>query len=200
MVPNIDVGIETKWLDIIKSSSVKHIVLLSSIFPEIFDMRSSEVLIEKSGVPYTILRPNTFMQNFNTAEKNSIMNNNAFYYPADLGKTSFIDIRDIAQAAAAILLSDDHINKIYTLTGNEALNYYQVAEILSKECNRTISYIDTWNHPELETKRHENEPVWQKFFSGVRSGLFSEITKDLQLLLKRPAIKFKQYASDYWKI
>ncbi len=190
---------EKEWLEILKISGVKHIVLLSSIFPDIFEMRKSEVLIQESGIPYTILRPNTFMQNFNTNEKNSIEKNNAFYYPADLGKTSFIDARDIAEAAATALLEDHHINKIYTLTGDESLNYYQVAEMLSKACNRSIRYVDTWNHPEYENHDFKDEPVWQAFFAGVRKGLFEEISKDLSLLIKRPAIKFKEYAGDYWR-
>jgi len=197
LVPANEV-LEKEWLDIIKASSIKHIVLLSSIFPDIFEMRASEILIEKSEIPYAILRPNTFMQNFNTDEKNSITKNNAFYYPADLGKTSFIDVRDIAEVAATILLSDDHTNKIYTLTGDESLNYYQIAEILSKVCNRAIRYVDTWSHPEYENHDFKNESVWQAFFAGVRQGLFGEISNDLSLLLKRPAIKFKKYANDYW--
>lgn len=191
---------EKEWLNTIRSSSIKHIVLLSSIFPDIFKLRASEILIEKSGIPYTILRPNTFMQNFNNQEKSSITKNNAFYYPADMGKTSFIDVRDIAEAAATVLLSDDHTNQIYTLTGDESLNYYQIAEILSKACNRSIQYVDTWNHPEYENHDFKNEEIWQAFFAGVREELFDGISKDLSLLLKRPAIKFKEYANDYWRV
>jgi uncharacterized protein YbjT (DUF2867 family) len=197
LIPN-NIAPEKEWLEIIKASPVKHIVLLSSIFPDVFEMRKSEMLVEQSEIHYTILRPNTFMQNFNTDEKETIIKNSAFYYPAGLGKTSFIDVRDIAEAAASVLLNDNHINKMYTLTGDETLSYYQVAVILSKACGRSIYYVDTFKHPEHESSQNKNEAILQKFFAGVRSGLFAEVTQDLSLLIKRKAITFNQYANDYW--
>ncbi len=193
---------EEEWMKILKHSSIEKIVLLSSIHPDIFDLRSSEIFIEQTGIPHTILRPNTFMQNFNTFNKKSIIENNAFYYPASTGKTSFIDIRDIARAAENILLSDNHQNKTYTLTGEQSLNYYQVAEILSEAFGKTIRYIDTYNHPEFNSDNKDlisDDIVWKNFFSGVRNNIFSEITQDLPMLLGHPASTFVQYANDYWK-
>lgn len=161
-------------------------------------MRSSEILVQQSGIPYTILRPNTFMQNFNNYDKDSIINKLVFDYPAGLGKTSFIDVRDIAEAASNILLNDQHENEIYTLTGDQSFNYYRVAELLSKAYGQAISYIDTSDHPELESNNNSKNIIWKNFFSGVRNDLFSDVTKDLQKLLGHPAKTFEQYANDYW--
>ena len=141
-----------KWLELLKNTQIKHIVQLSSIHPEIFNLDHFERLVEKSKIPYTILRANTFMQNFNKYEKKSIERDHAFYFPAHSGKTSFIDIRDIAKAAANILLIDNDQSKIYTLTGPEALDYYQVAQILSNALQKPIKYIDTWAYPEYESE------------------------------------------------
>lgn len=193
---------EEKWMKLFKQSSIEKIVLLSSIHPDIFDLRRSEIFIEQTAIPYTILRPNTFMQNFNKFNKKSIIENHAFYYPASTGKTSFIDIRDIAEAANNILLSDNHQNRTYTLTGEQSLNYYQVAEILSYSYGKTIRYIDTYNHPELDSENKDlisDNIIWKNFFSGIRNNLFSEITQDLPMLLGHPARTLAQYANDYWK-
>ncbi len=193
---------EEEWLKIFKQSSLEKIVLLSSIHPDIFDLRSAEIFTEQTGISYTILRPNTFMQNFNTFNKKSIIENNAFYYPASTGKTSFIDIRDIAEAAKNILLSDRHQNKIYTLTGEQSLNYYQVAEILSDSYGKTIRYVDTYQHPELVNDNKDlitDDTIWENFFSGVRDNLFSDVLPDLAMLLGHPTRTFAEYANDYWK-
>jgi len=189
---------EAEWMDIVKQSSLEKIVLLSSIHPEIFNLKSSEHFIKKTGIPYIILRPNTFMQNFNNFNHKSIVENNAFYYPASAGKTSFIDIRDIATAAEQCLVSENHQNKIYTLTGEQSLTYYNAAEILSEAYGKTIRYIDTYERPDLDSENSSNE-IWNHFFAGVRNNLFSEITPDLTSLLGHPARTFTQYANDYWK-
>lgn len=198
LIPNEDYP-ENEWMNILKSSPIKKIVLLSSIYPDIFALRDSELSIEKTRIPYTILRPNTFMQNFNNFDKESIIKNNAFYYPASTARTSFIDIRDIAESAVNTLLNGENENKIYTLTGEESLNYYQAAEIISNSYGKTIRYIDTYAHPEFEKDDNKHDIIWQNFFSGVRKNLFSETTLDLSILLGHSARTFTHYANDYWK-
>jgi len=194
---NIGHSQEEKWLDVLKKSTVKHIIQLSSVNPEIFNLDKSENLIQQSGIPYTILRANTFMQNFNY-ERNSILNENAFYFPGGSGKISFIDIRDIAQSVANILTRDQHNNKIYTLTGNKALDYYQVANLFSDVCKKTIKYVDTYQFPEFETTEQKNNPMRQIFFNAVRNNLFSDIDNSLEEILGKKSRSFIQYVEDYW--
>src|SRR5215831_14059610 len=82
-----------------KERGIKHIVKLSHIradpeeVPQIDITRlhhQAEKIIEKSGIPYTFIRPNFFMQNFVnfylTKEQSSI------YLPAGEGKVSFVDV------------------------------------------------------------------------------------------------------------
>lgn len=194
---NVDIAQE-QWLPILKTSPIDHIVVLSSMHPSIFNLDRSENLIMQSGIPYTILRPNTFMQNFNNHDKNSIVNSQAFYFPGSHGKTSFIDVRDIAQTAANLLMSDKHHNKIYTLTGSETLDYYQVADIFSEVLEKNIRYIDTHKFPEFETEVQKNNVMRQDFFSAVRDNLFSKVTEDLENILDSKPKSFKCYVKDYW--
>ena len=58
--------------------------------------RQAEKIIEESGIPFTFLRPNFFMQNFVTFYSNFIKTQGAFYVPAGDAKASFVDVRDIA--------------------------------------------------------------------------------------------------------
>lgn len=57
--------------------------------------------------------------------------------------TSFIDAEDIGIIASKVLTEPEkHINQAYSITGQEAINYYQVAKILSEELGRTIAYTN----------------------------------------------------------
>lgn len=104
--------------------------------------RKAEKIIEDSQIPFTFLRPNSFMQNFVNFFSNSIKNNNSFYGSVDNAKMSFIDASDIASVAVHSLLYDENRGQSYTLTGPESLSYYDAAESLSKVLGRTISYVD----------------------------------------------------------
>src|SRR5919197_4544795 len=65
--------------------------------------RQAEKVIEESGIPFTFLRPNFFMQNFVTFYSNFIKTQGAFYVPAGDAKASFVDVRDIAAVAVQAL-------------------------------------------------------------------------------------------------
>src|ERR671919_2632712 len=107
-----------------------------------------EKIIKESGIPYTFLRPPAFMQNFITQFGQTIKSQNAFYVPAGDANMSFVDVRDIAAVAANMLMNSNYgennqcTNKVYDITGPEALTYSQVAEIISDEVGRKITYID----------------------------------------------------------
>src|SRR5919197_5687476 len=65
--------------------------------------RQAENIIEESGIPFTFLRPNFFMQNFITFYSHFIKTQGAFYVPAGDAKASFVDVRDIAAVAVQAL-------------------------------------------------------------------------------------------------
>jgi uncharacterized protein YbjT (DUF2867 family) len=107
--------------------------------------RRAEKTIEESGMPYTFLRPNEFMQNFINFQGHSIKNNNVFYIPAQEAKVSIVDVRDIAAVAVEALTDNNgnviHKNKAHLITGPEAISYYQAADILTTETGKKIDYV-----------------------------------------------------------
>lgn len=117
-------------------------------------------------------------------------------------KTSFIDIRDIGEVAAKVLIEDGHQFKAYALTGSEALTYYEVAEIISKETNKNIIYTN----PSVFTfrKRMMQKGLKNDFimvmigiYTTARLGLAKKITLDLEQLLGRKPTTLKQFTHDY---
>jgi uncharacterized protein YbjT (DUF2867 family) len=121
-----------------KKAGIRHIVKQSvmgaNLDADVGTMRlhrQVEEIIEQSGIPFTFLRPNEFMQNFINFHSPSIKGTNAFYIPLEDAKVSLVDVRDIAAVAVESLIDEDkHKNKTYLITGPEALSYHQVAEVL----------------------------------------------------------------------
>ncbi|MBY8039820.1 SDR family oxidoreductase [Vibrio fluvialis] len=101
--------------------------------------RQVEIALENSGVPYVILRPNWFADNFHTYWKAGI-DQGVIGVPAGKGKSSFIDVRDIASSAAAALTTNRFDNQAFNLTGPEALSYAQAAQKISAALGKPVAY------------------------------------------------------------
>src|SRR5256885_15860642 len=203
--PNLT-SLERKAIDEIKQSGARHVVKLSAMggrgatYPR--QHADSEDYIKSSGVAYTFLRPNGFMQNFVTYNGATINSQNAFYGSQGDGKVSHIDIRDIGAAAVKTLTEDGHEGKAYTLTGTEALSNARVAEILSDDTGREIKYVDLPPEQFKQALVDAGLPEWsadalndlQQFY---RRGEASAVTDDIQKLLRRKPISFEQFSRDY---
>jgi uncharacterized protein YbjT (DUF2867 family) len=143
------VELESNMIDASHKAGVKHIVLNSALgagdFAKSFPSwhRKVEDKLKGSGMDFTILRPNGFMQNLISYFAPSIRAEGAFYQSTGSAKVSHIDVRDIAVAAAKILSSAaHHSGKIYELNGPEALSYAEIAEEISKATGRKVQYVD----------------------------------------------------------
>ena len=81
------------------------------------------------------------MQNVTGVHAYEIKTYNKIFVPAGNSKTSFIDAADIGLAIATVLHEPEkYKNTVHTITGPEALNYYQIADILSVLTHRKIVY------------------------------------------------------------
>ncbi|WP_422775317.1 NmrA family NAD(P)-binding protein, partial [Pseudomonas aeruginosa] len=105
-------------------------------------MRQMEILLEKSGTPHVILRPNWFSDNFHHFWKAGL-DQGQIALPAGDSRTSFIDVRDIAASAIAALTSTAFDGKAFNLTGPEALSYADAAAILSEVTGKPVRYAAT---------------------------------------------------------
>jgi uncharacterized protein YbjT (DUF2867 family) len=197
------------FIEAAKKMGIQHIVNLTAIGVEkddSFMLRKLEKNIETSGIHFTHLRPNWFMQNFSSAPMlNEIMSTGTLRLPADDAKLSFIDVRDIASAAFKVLTTDNHIDKSYTLTGKESLNHFQVVEKISNASGKQIKYIpisEDIARTELLKKGIPSGIIerWVEFYRKIRQGFCSPVYEDVELLIGCSPITFDQYANDYSKI
>ena len=199
-------ALEANFVKEVRAAGRKHIVKLSalggreSMFPS--GHRDSEENIEASGLPYTFLRPNGFMQNLVNYNAGTIRSQNAFYGCQGNGAVSIIDIRDIAAAAVIVLAATGHEGKSYALTGGESLINEQIAEKISRVAGRKISYVDL---PAAELKKGILSTGTSEWSADAlidlqrlyREGKASLVTDDVERLTRHKPIAFDQFARDY---
>ena len=199
------------FIDMAAQRGIKHIVFLSIMGAEsnpVVPHRTMEKQILASRIPYTFLRASFFMQNLNTTHQPDIKNNNRIFVPAGHGRTSFIDVRDIAAVGVLAFLNSIHRNEAYDLTGDKALDYYEVAEDFTKVLGRKITYT---NPGLIQFWKGMREQGYDQTFIGAmigvyttaRLGLAKRVTNDTEMVLNRPPISVKQYVADYqdyWKL
>jgi uncharacterized protein YbjT (DUF2867 family) len=85
--------------------------------------------LRSSGLPYTLLRPQSFMQNTLVTAR-TVASEGKIYQPFKDGKLGMIDAWDIGEVAAKVLTEEGHEGAVYTLTGPAAISFYEVAEAL----------------------------------------------------------------------
>ena len=164
--------------------------------------RACEKQVEASGIPYTFLRPNGFMQNFVTYHGESIRTQSAIFLAAGHSKSSFIDVRDIAEVAVKVLAEPGHEGRAYDLSGPESLSYHQVANSLSIAAGRKISYVNVTEETLRGALAGQGYPAWlidalvelQRY---ENDGLSSDVLGSVQQILGRRATSFDRFARDY---
>ena len=162
--------------------------------------RQVEIAVEKSGVPYVILRPNWFADNFHIFWKPGI-DHGVIAVPAADGKSSFIDARDIAASAAAALTSKQFDGKAFNLTGPAALSYAEAADFLSSVLGRKIAYQPVTTEAFVAMVTGAGVPTDYATFLGsifypVREGWTAAVTEDVRTLTGHAPRSLRSYAED----
>jgi uncharacterized protein YbjT (DUF2867 family) len=163
-------------------------------------LRQVELRLEKAGVPYVILRPNWFSDNFATYWLHDVLNGE-IRVPAADGKSSFIDARDIAAAAAAALTTDRFDNQAFDLTGPEAVGYAEAAAMLSAATGRKIGYRSIEDAPFIEALQSaglssDYAQMLAAIFYPVREGWTAPLTDAVEKLTGRKPRGLQAYIQE----
>jgi uncharacterized protein YbjT (DUF2867 family) len=161
------VELESNALDVCKESGVKHVVLNSALgagdyaksFPSWH--RKVEDKLKGTGMSYTILRPNGFLQNIVTYNAPSIRAEGAFYAAMGEAKVSYLDVGDIAVVAVNALHGGAHSGKTYELNGPEAVSNQELARRISRVTGRTVNYVDIPESAQRDAMLGLGMPEWQ---------------------------------------
>jgi uncharacterized protein YbjT (DUF2867 family) len=154
---------------IARRAGVKHVTYLS-VFkaktmrdaPHMAAKFAVENSIRYSGIPFTILRPNGYMQSEAQIVKPVVMGMGIYPMPIGEQGLSMVDIRDIAEAAAISLTEEGHEGQTYDLVGPTVVSGPSNAALWSKLLGKPIKYgghdLDLW-----EAQARGQMPSWMIF-------------------------------------
>jgi len=204
------VDLENNGINACLEVGVRHVVLNSALgaadysksFPSWH--RKVEDNLKASKLSYTVVRPNSFMQNLVTYNAPSIRAQNAFYAAMGNAKLSLIDVRDVAAVVAKALISPaEHSGKTYELNGPEAFTNAQIAEKISRAVGRPVQFVDIPEEEQRKTMLDMGMPEWQvtslldlqQYYSILGKG--GEVTHVLLDLLGRAPITLDQFLAEF---
>jgi uncharacterized protein YbjT (DUF2867 family) len=189
-------------------SGVRHIVKLSQLHADTNSPgrflryhAAVEAAVQASGLTFTFLRPNLYMQgllNF----RQSIQERSAFFAAAGDARISAVDVRDLADVAVAALTTAQHDTKIDALTGPDALTFVEMAHQLSRAVGRTITFVDMPPESMRAALADLGFPAWQaggllEEFAMYRRGEAAGVEPGVREALGRPPRAFDEFARDY---
>lgn len=159
--------------------------------------RAIEQAMRDSGLPWTIVGPQTVMESNFYPWKESIQRQNAIVACCGDAPIGFVALADVAGAFVTVLTSTgvDHVGKTYIITGPDTATWDDVAAGASRALGRTIAYVDM---PRAEYRSMMIQ--WGAFTEqnvdigimmhqdAFRAGKAALVNDDYQMLTGKPAM------------
>ncbi|MCL4792275.1 MAG: SDR family oxidoreductase [Gammaproteobacteria bacterium] len=198
---------EKQFTDLCVAAGVKHLVKMSSMEATATAQTpiprahwAVEEYIRASGLAWTMVKPNFFMQNLLASAK-SIREQDKFSLPMGQGTTGMADARDIGAVCAEVLTGTGHAGKSHEITGPEVLTFSQVAERFSEVLGRKIEYVPM----PMAQFRERMTGILKPWHLNAVCQLFQEIadigldhtTGTFRQLIGREPIPLRQFIRDH---
>src|SRR5215204_7033112 len=157
--------------------------------------------LTSSGLPYTFLRPQSFMQNTLIAAP-TVASEGKIYQPFKDGKLGMIDVRDIGEVAAKALTEEGHEGKVYTLTGPAAISFHDIAEVLNKVLGKKVDYVPISLEKAKEAMLGMGLSEWKaevliEYARAHSQGYSNFTTDDVEQLTGHTAASYREFATDF---
>ena len=198
---------EAAAIDAARRAGVKHVVkhsVMGAREPAIALARlhrTSESVIEASGLAWTFVRPGSFMTNALDWAP-SIKSQGAVFQPLGEGRVAMVDPRDIAAVAVKALTEPGHEGKAYDVTGGQALSMAEHVKIIGDAIGKPVRYIDI---PEagaremMQNKLHMPPPVIDgllEVFARIKAGKAAHVSDDVQRMTGKPPRRFDAWVAE----
>lgn len=190
-----------------RHAGVQHVVFLSVQGAEnnrFIPHHKTEELLMASGIPYTLLRPAYFMQNFTTTLRADLVERHQVFLPAGRARFTLIDVRDIGDVAAVVLTDPGtrHHGQAYALTAQYRLSFQQMADQLTAGLVTPIAYVSPSPWRFFWTKKREGVApgfilIMLLLHYLPRFATEPPVTGAVADLTGHPPIEFAQFVADY---
>lgn len=161
----------------------------------------AEQRIQASGVDWTMVRPNGFMQN--TLAWVPQLGSGRVALPIPDARWSIVDVRDVAAVAVEALLEPErHRGRAHTVTGPVASSPREQVRIVAGVTGRPLEVAEISIEASLDALRGAGVPAWTaerlgELFRFYADGAATEVAPDVRDVLGRPAHDYARFAADH---
>jgi NAD(P)H dehydrogenase (quinone) len=189
----------TAVIDAAKQIGVSLLAYTSLVLPTA-PPRSTEPVIEASGLPFTMLRNAQYSGHY-APQITQAVATGVFVGSAGAGRTATASHADLAAAAVTVLTGEGHEDKVYELTGDEAWSFPELVAEIGRASGRTVSYrnVSFAEHLELLLGAGVPRPyaeVYVANYQAIAAGGFAKTTADLRELIGRPATTLAEFVAE----
>jgi uncharacterized protein YbjT (DUF2867 family) len=189
-----------------EAAGVRRLVLLSGRGADTWgdppfglDMRSAEEAVRGSALEWTVLRASNFDQNFDEDLFHAPLVAGELALPAGSVPEPFVDIEDVADAAAAVLTEPgQHAGRTYELTGPRGVTFAEAVELISRASDLPITYRQVspagYSAALVEAGLGEGDAHHvAEMFVLMERGLLAAPADGVETVLGRPPRAFEEY-------
>ena len=128
----------------------------------------------------------------------NVLESGVIMLPAEQGKSSLVLKAELAEAAAVVLTTTGHENKVYPLVNEEALNYTEIAATISELSGKTVIYNSPTPEVYQNTMKGYGVPmeyigIFTAFAVAQANGELELSDNSLEQLLGRKPTTTKQF-------
>ena len=192
----------------LKAAGVKHVIYTSvadapnSTLSLAEVHRQTEKAILESGLTYTFLRNNWYLEN-ETSSIQAASNGAPWVTSAQEGKVGWTLKREYAEAAAIALASEGHENKIYELS-NQPQTQVALAAIVGKVLGREIPVLQVSDSAYAEGLKAAGLPdflveMFTDIQKSIREGALDVVSSDFEKLLGRAPLSLESAVAELVK-
>ncbi len=162
-----------------------------------------EEILRASGIPTTVIRPTIFAQHFLGLSPALFRQGDAhFHLPTGDAKVAWLDCRDIAACAAAVLSSKEHrsgfAGQAFELTGPTAVTAAEIEAILGAVAGRTIAHADGMEAFSQHAKELGVPDTIKGIYGEAADGWFGDVHDDeFVQLTGRHTTSFAKFVFDH---
>lgn len=110
---------------------------------------------------------------------------------------------EMAEAAAVVIASEGHDNKVYDIVNTEVYSYEDIARLLSEIIGKNINYISPTAAEFTETLRQTGDSIPEEYFGIILAQAQGDgdiTNEDLSNLIGRKPTTIKTFLEQVYKI
>jgi len=150
-----------------------------------------------SGLSYTLLYPVSYANNLFYGA-HSVATENKWVSAAPTGRVAYIDIRDLAEAAALVLRDPSRHGKSYDLSGPDAYTFPEITQLLSRILGHGVTFVPASPDERRSTLLAQGISEWfaelvLSLETSAEAGELATVTPTLKELLGREPRSIEEF-------